>query len=259
MNPWHFVDQAYAITLDTAVHRHPQLQKELQRVNLQDKTQIMKVTRHPEGGVKGCYESHRAAWLDGLTRGCNVILVLEDDAFFSKDWEEHVKHVADFVLHSGEPWDTIALGWTPFRARPYSPHMSVMHRGTGTHAYLVSRAALQKQLPLFTKMPVDVELWFAGANRAPKYERRLRQHTNEWTNFAVKPMIAFQRYDKTSSTGNSDIANQFKEREGVMRFFGFIAEYSDVPCFVRVSCFTGLIVVALIVLLILLLVQKKTG
>lgn len=257
MTPWHFVDQAYAITLDTAVHRHPRLQQELQRVQLADKTHVMKVKRHPEGGVKGCYESHRAAWLDGLAKGHEVILVLEDDVFFSDDWKQHVEHVADFVLHSGQPWHTIALGWTPFRSHPHSPHMSLIRRGTATHAYLVSRAALVKGLPPFNKRAVDVELWFAGRNRAPKFKKHLRKHTNDWTAFALQPMIAFQRYDRTTSTGNSDIANQFKERVGVMRFFGFIADYSDVPCFVRVSCFVGLIVLVLTILVIILSVQRK--
>lgn len=255
MDPWHFVDAAYAITLETAVHRHKRLEDEIQRVKLAPKTEIVKVKKHPEGGAKGCYESHQNVWKDALQKGHQVVLIVEDDVFFSEDWEALLPHVADF-LASGQPWDCFVLGWVPFRAKRFSSHVSHLLRGTATHAYLVSRAALEKGLPPFTTLPVDIELFFGGTNKAPKFEKKFRLKHNPWTNFVLRPQIAFQRYDKTTSTGNSDIANQFKERVGVMRFVGNIAEFVDVPCCVRFSCFLGLTLIFLVILLVLLVVMK---
>jgi hypothetical protein len=255
-DPWHFVDAVYAITLDTAIHRQSKLLAEMRRVGLNNKLQLMKVQRDPESGVRGCYESHARAWAQARAAGHQCVLVVEDDVFFSDDYEKHLLHIVHF-LHSGIPWHLLLLGWTPLRSKPVHPHISAIIRGTALHAYLVSPTALQRGIPPFRGLPIDIELCYVGTNKAPRNNKKLHAGYNDWLSFALKPMIAFQRYDGTSSTGNSTVANQFKARVATMRFVASIADHADVRCFVPVACMIGFITVSLIVLLILLLVQRN--
>ncbi len=257
-DPWHFIDAVYAITLDTATHRHQKLKDEMKRVQLQNKLHLMMVKRHPDGGMRGCYDSHADAWKEARAQGYRCILVVEDDVFFSDDWQTHLPHVANFLQDGQTPWHLLLLGWTPFRSTPHPahPHISAVIRSTAMHAYLVSHTALARGIPPFRGLAVDVELFFVGKNKAPKSDKKLHVGYNDWVSFALQPMIAFQRYDSTSSTGNSDIANKFKARVSVMRFAGCIADHADVVCFVRVASIVGLIVVVLLILLTLLLVQR---
>jgi hypothetical protein len=258
-DPWHFIDAVYAITLDTATHRHQKLKDEMTRVQLQDKLHMMVVTRHPEGGIRGCYESHADAWKQARAQGHRCILVVEDDVFFSNDWKTYLPHVAHFVQHSNTPWHLLLLGWTPFRSTPVpaNPHISAVVRSTAMHAYLVSAAAMDRGIPPFRNLAVDIELFYAGKNKAPKSDKKRYIGHNNWLSFALKPMIAFQRYDSTSSTGNSDIANKFKARIGVMRFAGSVADHVDVACFIKVGSMVGIIILVLLILLTLLLVQRS--
>jgi len=248
-DPWAFVDAVYCITLDTATHRHPVVQKELEKVGLWQKTSLQVNQRDPRGGVCGCHESHRKVWDLAKQKGLRNVMVVEDDVFFANDWHQYVKDAEAFV--QGEPdWDCLFLGWTPIRSKKTKwKNIVEIMCGTAMHAYIVNRRALETGLPAYevNKVPVDNLIMCPQCH--PKdpgkpASKCVRHRNPKFRMFTVHPMIAFQRYDRTSSTGNSDAANKRKANVKLMRFFAATTTTTDLAKTVMIMSLTGLVLVA---------------
>lgn len=253
---WDCIDGAICITLDTATKRHGQVQRELERVGLWPKTVMLVNKRDPQGGLRGCFESHRKAWQLAHDRHMQNVLILEDDVFFSNDWHKYMPAVQNFVLNATD-WDCLFLGWTPFRARKTNwKHITKIVCGTAMHAYIVSAQALQKSLPSYddVKMPLDLYLMCPqcpGKQRFTPFNTCMQQPNPMMHMYALKPMIAFQRYDSTSATGNDAAGNRRKARVCFMRIFGQGAVTSDTP---TLALTFGLVFVILFVILLAVIV-----
>jgi GR25 family glycosyltransferase involved in LPS biosynthesis len=265
-DPWFFVDAVYCITLDTATHRHARVQTELERVGLWAKTTMLVNKRDPRGGVRGCYDSHQRAWNAAKEKGASNVLILEDDVFFSKDWEKYLPYAAAFVTEAATPWDLFFLGWAPFRSRTTKwKHVAKMMCGTDMHAYIVSRAALERGLPPFEshRTAVDVLLMCPACSKKERNKPMSKcfKSSTPYNIFVLQPSIAFQRYDKTSATGNNDAANRRREKVRLMRFFGQASTVADTPTMVFVLGIIALIlllgVVATVITVPIVLSKKK--
>lgn len=257
---WDCIDAVICITLDTATKRHVQVQRELERVGLWPKTTMLVNKRDPQGGLRGCFESHRKAWQLAQDRQVKNVLIVEDDVFFSNDWQKYMPSVQNFVTHAAD-WDCLFLGWTPFRARKTNwKNITKIVCGTAMHAYIVSQQALQKTLPSYddVKMPLDVYLMCPQCPNKQRFTplTTCMQQPNPMMHmYALKPMIAFQRYDNTSATGNDAAANRRKARVCFMRIFGQGAVTSDTP---TLTLTFGLVFIILFAVLIALIVGTTT-
>jgi hypothetical protein len=116
-------------------------------------------TRHPRGGVEGCYESHVAVMREALADGLPHVLVLEDDlqvaACFSA---ARVQEVLAF-MRGRVKWDVVFLGCFPdvWRAeqRRVSGNVYAV-TATQTHAYVVSRGFMERMVRRpFDGAPID--------------------------------------------------------------------------------------------------------
>jgi GR25 family glycosyltransferase involved in LPS biosynthesis len=255
--PWGFLDAVWCITLDTATARHAAVQAELTKVGLRDKTTLMLNKRDPLGGVRGCYTSHQHAWNEMMRQGLTNVLIVEDDVFFAKDWADGEARVADFVARAAD-WDCLLLGWTPRRSlrNKEFKYIDRVVCGAGTHAYILNKRALRKPLPDYeqVKMPIDM---FLMCPQAPGRTKRLFPFTNLVKNmdaaqkyklYALRPMIAFQRFDGTSAT-NTRIAvdGKLKQQVWLMRLYGATA--STVSISAASVLFALLIMIVLSVLI----------
>lgn len=257
---WDCIDAAVCITLDTATKRHQQVQRELDRVGLWPKTVMLVNKRDPQGGLRGCFESHRKAWQLAQEKQLQNVLIMEDDVFFFKDWRKYMPSVQNFVQHATD-WDCLFLGWTPFRSRKTNwKHITKIVCGTAMHAYIVSKQGLQKSLPSYddVKMPLDLYLMCPqcpGKQRFTPFNTCMRTPNPMMHMFALKPMIAFQRYDNTSATGNEAAGNRRKARVCFMRMFGHGSATSDTP---TLALTFGLVLIILFFLLLAVIVSTTT-
>jgi GR25 family glycosyltransferase involved in LPS biosynthesis len=264
--PWDFLDAVFCITLDTATARHAAVQTELRKVGLWDKTVLLKTKRDPESGVRGCYVSHKHAWDAVRARGLQNVLIVEDDVFFADDWRTGERDAADFVRRCAD-WDCLFLGWTPRRSkRTQFKHVDRIVCGAATHAYIVNQRAVSKPLPPYetAKLPVDILLM---CPQAPERYKRLSPfapltdgldtaHTHAL--YALKPMIAFQRFDGTSATNNLriNVDGRLKQSVRLMRLYGSTASTTNITA--ATIWFVLLIVVLVaIVIAVPLAVCKK--
>lgn len=262
---WHGVEAVYCITLDTAVDRHDTVKKSLEKVGLWDKTTMLYSQRDPQGGVRGCFESHRLAWDKALHEGLDNVLIVEDDVFFAKDWRKYVPHMFKF-MRENQDWDMLFLGWTPYKSfiTPWK-HVTRMTCGTATHAYILSRRGMKKGLPPYddVRRAVDVHMMCPqckeGTWTDPFASCSHDASTNQYQNYALKPMIAFQKYDETSSTGNTKWANKRKARVGLMRFFGNSSTTIAMPTLVLVLGLATLCAITTIITCCALLCKPKTS
>jgi hypothetical protein len=106
------------------------------------------VSKHPEGGVRGCYESHVSLMRQGLDAGLDTLLVFEDDIELARDFAlDRVAEVIRFMTSRRGQWDIVFLGCFPDVWRGQhswiSGHMFKV-RATQTHAYVVSAAGMRR-------------------------------------------------------------------------------------------------------------------
>mgnify|MGYP001765013291 CR=1 FL=1 len=101
------------------------------------------------GGI-GCYHSHLGVWRAFLDSGQPVALVLEDDVVFHDDFIQAVDHGLAVM---GE-WDILKLNAIRAKLKipqgKVGPYTLTAYAGpaTGTGAYLITRAAAERILPL---------------------------------------------------------------------------------------------------------------
>ncbi len=113
-------------------------------------------------GEIGCYFSHITVWQQFLDSGEAVLLVLEDDVVFSSDFLAALHEALRVRAH----WDFLKLNKIrakqPISQGRVGPYRLNAYLGpaTGTGAYLVQRATIQRLLPamLPATRPIDHEL-----------------------------------------------------------------------------------------------------
>lgn len=257
---WDCIDAAICITLDTATKRQTQVQQELERVGLWQKTIMLVTERDAQSGLRGCYESHRKAWKLAHDRQMQNVLILEDDVFFSKDFYKHMPSVNKFVTAATD-WDCFFLGWMPLRSRKTNwKHITKIVCGTDTHAYIVNYRALLKSLPSYddVKMPIDLYLMCPqcpGKQRLTPFNTCMRVPNPVMELYGLKPMIAFQRYDNTSATGNNAATCRRKARVSLMRIFGEGSTTTDTP---TLALTFGLVFIIVFFILLAIIVGTTT-
>ena len=101
------------------------------------------------GGI-GCYHSHLGVWQEFVASGHPVALILEDDVVFHDDFIQALDHALSVRNH----WDILKLNAIraklPISQGRVGPYTLTAYAGpaTGTGAYLITREAALRLLPL---------------------------------------------------------------------------------------------------------------
>jgi len=183
------VDKVYVINLDRDTERLKKMTEQLNRLNIE-------FTRFPAvlgsqvkssphltdlclkyctDGMKGCALSHKTIWEDMLKNGYERVLVLEDDAVFSDDFERIFHEGWQQIPKDFDIWylgcnfkcnDTKAfptfynkmLGHTP---KPVDTYIQRVFGSVGTHGYVISNKCARafKHLPIYTHIDLQMTLW----------------------------------------------------------------------------------------------------
>jgi len=235
--PWDYFDYIYCLTLADTPDRHLPLRQALSRVGLGGRAKVVMNERDRESGKRGCYNAHRDAIADARDKGARNALIMEDDVDFSDDWEQWLQKGVEFMSTNPDTWDVFLLGWVPFRSRRSRLHKNVseVRCGFNMHAYVVNKRALQRRLPEYAR-PVDVELLcpFYDETRGP-VGQKCSGRNPKYRVYALRPMIAFQRFDGTSSTMDTGSATDGTKRAGnqrLIRLLGVTSDYIYTPTLV---------------------------
>lgn len=141
------------------------------------------VERHPEGGRRGCYESHAEVLARAAAAGKRRVLVLEDDVRVEAALDEAAKdeaapdeaapdegatarrrwaaavRVANAALREVEAreprWTFLLLGMIPFKSGEAEGAARSVSCAFGTHAYVANMRQLQLPLPEYDGRHID--------------------------------------------------------------------------------------------------------
>jgi GR25 family glycosyltransferase involved in LPS biosynthesis len=129
--------------------------------------QFYSTNRHPDGGIRGCYESHLSIMKESLKKGLENVLILEDDAELGKFTWQRLREVTNFMKR--ESWDIIYLGCFPDIWGNWHKHIFgniYKVHATQSHAYVASKKFMQRMVSRpFDGTPLD-EVY---ANNAETY------------------------------------------------------------------------------------------
>lgn len=176
-----YVDNVYLINMDKDIDRLNKVKKECDIVdikferfpgikitdlskNILDKYIPKKVQKYGTNGMMGCGLSHLFLWQDALNKNYKNILVLEDDVFFTDDFNEYFKNVIEELP---KDYDILYLGYKDTICNPpkdtsfnyiYKPIFPLL-----THAMIISNEGLKKLLKNITKIDDHID-WIIAKN-----------------------------------------------------------------------------------------------
>lgn len=107
-------DRIICISLrDVGRDRRPHVLRQLASIGIEpDRVEFLIVDKHPDGGRKGCFESHVRA-LDmafGLSNASRNVLVLEDDVKIAPTFSHRIMGQVARLMASSRTWDLLYLG-----------------------------------------------------------------------------------------------------------------------------------------------------
>ncbi len=120
-----------------------------------------KTTKHPKGGVYGCFTSHIKVIKEAYYAGAKRVLIFEDD-ISPTDYltPQHLEKAINFMKKEGNNWDLFYLGAFP-NIRTYRSERTKYKdiyrlRGICAHAYIVNRKAMKRLINLkYEGMAID--------------------------------------------------------------------------------------------------------
>lgn len=120
-----------------------------------------RVDKHPEGGVVGCFTSHIEVITEAYEKGCNNVLIFEDDIELGRGYiEDHFNQMFQF-MEENQDWDIMFLGWHP-QVLTHRTIQTVIPsvwkvNAFGGHAYILSKKMIEKMAyKEWEGIPIDV-------------------------------------------------------------------------------------------------------
>ena len=170
-----YVDNVYLINMNKDNDRLEKVTKECDKVgikferfsgikvsdlsqNILDKYIPTETQKYGTDEMIGCGLSHLLIWQDAVKNNYKNILVLEDDVYFTDDFNEYLKNVMEEVP---DDYDILYLGYFDSMYNPppicgfnyiYKPIFPL-----ALHAYIISNKGLKKLLNLITKIDNHID------------------------------------------------------------------------------------------------------
>ncbi|PNH01585.1 hypothetical protein TSOC_012509 [Tetrabaena socialis] len=155
-NPYDGFDAVICISLEGASEREQNM-KQIAAVTGAP-IEFYRARRHALGGRHGCFHSHVQVARLAYERGCENVLIFEDDVRLSPGYDpEIIRHAADFA-RGKTGWNMLQLGYSTLRhntdilgpvhfmfAEKETPHI-VRHGSMLCHAYCLSRPAMRTMI-----------------------------------------------------------------------------------------------------------------
>lgn len=155
---WEFFDGIFCINLLSRDDRYQAASELFKTHNIP--VQFHRVTKHPNGGLQGCFESHVQVIKNAYDTGMNNVLIFEDDLVTTSNYNKELLADAIKFMSEDDTWDIFYLGPFPeikrFTTKSTSyQNVYKIHSLCG-HAYVVSRRFMEKfKDAQFTGIPLD--------------------------------------------------------------------------------------------------------
>jgi GR25 family glycosyltransferase involved in LPS biosynthesis len=154
-------------------------------------------SKHPNGGVKGCFESHKYCLQYAKENNLDNILILEDDVRF--DVPDQTS-----TIDIPKNFDMIHLGYHACRGHKYNENVLKLQCGLTTHAYIINKHVIDTVLELMeTDWKVGVkEFGILNQYERPFFNNGLYAidmlyakciHHHFDNSYGVYPILAYQR------------------------------------------------------------------
>jgi GR25 family glycosyltransferase involved in LPS biosynthesis len=225
-----YVDNVYLINMDKDIDRLKKITKECNKVNIKfEKFSGIKVTdlsqkildkyipkeiqKYGPDGMIGCGLSHLFIWEDAVNKNYKNILVLEDDVYFTDDFNEYLQNVMEEVP---DDYDILYLGYKDSICKaPEDNNFNYIYKPIFpllTHAMIISNKGLKKLLKLITKIDDHID-W-----KIARIEAKLDI-------YASKKKIVNQLW---KNSNNSDLSkSQFPKI--INYYFNEVNDCNDIP------------------------------
>ncbi len=233
-NPWLFFDNIRCINLITRNDRYEESKKFFDYYNIP--VNYYRTSRHPNGGIQGCFESHISILKEAYRDGAKTCLIFEDDVIasnFLKD--EHLINDAISFMKNNPTWELFYLGTCP---EIVNSSIKSVHGYNDifkmncicTHAYVVSASLIEKaQNWNFTGVPIDYLYLF---------------NTNA---YGIYPSLFYQKASASDISGS--FWNLIPCKHYFFRLVELYARYINKPLksimFVFILCFILLLILYL--------------
>lgn len=207
-----FKDHVFCINLEERPDRLREVSADLLRIGLLPFTEFYHPKRSTISGAVGCYISHITVLKTARERGLKWVLILEDDLLFDETvikthLEKFIGYLPQFFERTD--WDMLFIGHCPVGAeKPI--HQDGEFRiyrtsSTQTHGYIANL-----QSPQITKM-IDSPLPVEDVIRAGSSIYHIDwYYSNTMRQYAIYPMMVFQRPESVSDNFWGTIGEQFR-------------------------------------------------
>lgn len=194
MNPFSFFGDIVCINLEHRKDRREHAESVFKQNEIP--ARFLTVTKHPNGGVYGCFDSHIKIVLESYRKGLDNVLVFEDDLIPTNSYNINNLMNAISFMNKERNWDILYLGYLvfnpnfadPFLNSPKLPNYNhiVRYNPSGTHAMVYSRRAIEKIIRSYQM--------YLGKTH---YDIYLSQYVN-LKNYCITPMLFDQKFCFTS-------------------------------------------------------------
>jgi GR25 family glycosyltransferase involved in LPS biosynthesis len=204
-----YVDNVYLINMDKDIDRLKKVTKECDKVNIKferfpglkvsdlsqnvlDKYIPEEIQKYGTNGMIGCGLSHLFIWQDAIKKNYKNILVLEDDVYFSNDFNKYLHNIMEEVP---KDYDILYLGYKDSICEaPKDCSFNYIYKPTFpllTHAMIISNKGLNKLLNLITNIDDHID-W------------KIARNVKKLNIYASKKKIINQIWE---SSNNSNLSN----------------------------------------------------
>jgi len=147
----------YCINLEHRTDRKQHTIKEFEKLEIpHNKVIYPHFTKHKEGGLFGCFQSHMKVWNDFFIKYPNqkYCLVFEDDFVISKNSQTTMKNAVEFIEKNYKDIDVLFLHNLRIKIdNPINNDFFTNGFGLTTHSYFITRHYIKSIIKKYGKLP----------------------------------------------------------------------------------------------------------
>lgn len=164
MRPWDIFGDIRCIHIKARTDRDVLVKKVVSQIGVP--LRYFYASPHPEGGVRGCYESHLSVMRESLALNQQFSLIFEDDLEIGSFSWERLNEAVRFITENPHEWDIFYLGCFPdvWGSNQVAVRGNIYKvRATQTHAYIVNKPFMERMVVRkFDGTPID-EVFLEGS------------------------------------------------------------------------------------------------
>jgi glycosyl transferase family 25 len=151
------IERIVYINLDRSIERRKNIEEEIERLNLSERTERFPAILHNEGCV-GCGKSHVAVLKMARDRGYKNILILEDDFQFLVSKDEFEQNLRLF-FDSKIPYDVCMISYHIQRSEEVTeyPFLKCIREAQTTSGYIVNQSYYNELIQLWEDAVIKLE------------------------------------------------------------------------------------------------------